>query len=350
MSHKHSPRAQFLSNNAKEQLDPGKEAAQDVERARRLLNKYISSCTLHVEESQSSEKIEAVPEALLESYARMIEWVEQLASLLQDAHNDRLESKTALMLAESNLRMALANNEMLEDALKHAGSNVKDIGWRRLSERERLRRTKEEEESDNVLEDLNSLNHKHHLPSSSLSSQTQFMPSQHQPASSLRFFNFSSLSRTTSSLTGTASHASTTAEFPTEATSYPPHTRPSSPVSPRPTARERELSSLLDKEKESLKSVVAAKLALENELEALSQSLFEEANKMVYTSNRKLAEVEEELRTVVEEREALRSALRIVEGENDILREKTSVQETTQDKKISSLHIEDDENSQQDAV
>lgn len=73
---------------------------------------------------------------------------------------------------------------------------------------------------------------------------------------------------------------------------------------------------------------------------------------MVYTSNCKLAEVEEELRTVVEEREALRSALRIVEGENDILRAKTSVRETTRDNKLPSLHTEDNEKSilQQDAV
>lgn len=182
------------------------------------------------------------------------------------------------MLAESNLQMAIANNEMLEDALKHAGSNVKDIGWRRLSERERLRRTKEEGELDNAPEEFSSPSHKPQpLASSSLSSQTQFVPPQHQPSSSLRFFNFPSLSRTSSSLISNISHSSTTAEFPTEATSHPhSHTRPSSPVSPRPTAREKELSVLLDKEREALKSVTAAKLALENELETLSQALFEE--------------------------------------------------------------------------
>lgn len=43
---------------------------------------------------------------------------------------------------------------------------------------------------------------------------------------------------------------------------------------------------------------------------------------MVANSNRKLAETEEELRVVMEEREALRGALRIVEGENGMLREK----------------------------
>ncbi|KAG5735668.1 hypothetical protein E4T56_gene19, partial [Termitomyces sp. T112] len=54
--------------------------------------------------------------------------------------------------------------------------------------------------------------------------------------------------------------------------------------------------------------------ALEAELESLSQALFEEANNMVATERIRLADIEEELREAKLEKEALRSALRLLEG------------------------------------
>jgi hypothetical protein len=51
---------------------------------------------------------------------------------LKSSYHTTTDLETQLTLAESNLKLALANNEMLEDALK-SGSLSKDVGWRRSS-------------------------------------------------------------------------------------------------------------------------------------------------------------------------------------------------------------------------
>ncbi len=56
------------------------------------------------------------------------------------------------------------------------------------------------------------------------------------------------------------------------------------------------------------------KVEMEAELENLSQALFEEANKMVADERRKRAEVEESLKEVKEEREALRETIKVLGG------------------------------------
>jgi hypothetical protein len=57
------------------------------------------------------------------------------------------------------------------------------------------------------------------------------------------------------------------------------------------------------------------KLDMEQELENLSQALFEEANKMVADERKKRAEVEESLKEVREEREALRQTIKVLGGQ-----------------------------------
>jgi hypothetical protein len=57
------------------------------------------------------------------------------------------------------------------------------------------------------------------------------------------------------------------------------------------------------------------KVEMEGELENLSQALFEEANKMVADERRKRAEVEESLKEVKEEREALRETIKVLGGQ-----------------------------------
>jgi hypothetical protein len=59
------------------------------------------------------------------------------------------------------------------------------------------------------------------------------------------------------------------------------------------------------------------KVEMEAELESLSQALFEEANKMVADERRKRAEVEEALKEVKEEREALRQTIKVLGGRVD---------------------------------
>ena len=56
------------------------------------------------------------------------------------------------------------------------------------------------------------------------------------------------------------------------------------------------------------------KLEVEAELENLSQALFEEANKMVADERKKRAEVEESLKEVKDEREALRQTIKVLGG------------------------------------
>lgn len=57
------------------------------------------------------------------------------------------------------------------------------------------------------------------------------------------------------------------------------------------------------------------KLDMEAELENLSQALFEEANKMVSDEKKKRAELEESLKEVKEEREALRETIKVLGGQ-----------------------------------
>jgi hypothetical protein len=52
--------------------------------------------------------------------------------MLKSSYQATADLETQLTLAESNLKLALANNEMLEDALRN-GSLSKDVGWRRSS-------------------------------------------------------------------------------------------------------------------------------------------------------------------------------------------------------------------------
>jgi len=147
-----------------------------------------------------------------------------------------------------------------------------------------------------------------------------------------RFFKFRfGGARTTSSSTNASASATTSprATSPTRSsTPVPPaqsQSDPSTPVTPLPppvqsNKREEELDELLTKEREAHKKLQSEKAALEDELESLSAALFEEANNMVASERRKRAEAEEELRNVLSEREALRGALRVVEGENTRLR------------------------------
>ncbi|KAJ8507433.1 hypothetical protein ONZ45_g10200 [Pleurotus djamor] len=99
-------------------------------------------------------------------------------------------------------------------------------------------------------------------------------------------------------------------------------TSPSLPTLPTQSQLKEmeDLSAELEKERLKAKKALEDKVSLEAELESLSQALFEEANKMVATERIKRAETEEELREAILEKEALRSALKLIEGENSHLR------------------------------
>jgi hypothetical protein len=95
----------------------------------------------------------------------------------------------------------------------------------------------------------------------------------------------------------------------------------------RSAAAEAELSRLhaaykvtvskMDGMAKELAELKKGKVEMEAELESLSQALFEEANKMVADERRKRAEVEEALKEVKEEREALRQTIKVLGGQVD---------------------------------
>ncbi|KIJ28807.1 hypothetical protein M422DRAFT_269858 [Sphaerobolus stellatus SS14] len=171
--------------------------------------------------------------------------------LLTQAYKNQTDLETALTLTRSNLQLALANNEMFEDALKRTCASGKDVGWRRWSERDDLQRS-------------NSL--KDRLPSRSLDTT----PSSSTPPS-----------------TTSRSRHPRTQRMPLQRIPLP-RSSPSQPYSlftsgPRTTsgsgsALPPPLPSPSQKKKLRTKAqeLAAAKEQLEAKLESMSQALFEE--------------------------------------------------------------------------
>lgn len=76
----------------------------------------------------------------------------------------------------------------------------------------------------------------------------------------------------------------------------------------------RQLREQLESQASEVEALKVGKKEIEAELEGLSQALFEEANKMVADERKKRAEVEENLREVRDEREALRQTIKVLGG------------------------------------
>ncbi|KIJ35854.1 hypothetical protein M422DRAFT_261806 [Sphaerobolus stellatus SS14] len=198
---------------------------------------------------------------------------------------NQTDLETALTLTRSNHQLALVNNEILEDALKRTGENGKDVGWQRWCEREDLRRS-------NSLRD--------HHPSRSLDTTPL---SSTPPSTSSRLFNFTPSFRSSSASPSNTSptkstnptHA-TSADSPTTFipipallspfTSGPSTTSGSGSALPSPSPGPSQKEKLRTKAEE----LAASKVQLEDKLESMSQSLSQEANKMVSDANRKAAE------------------------------------------------------------
>ncbi|KDQ59971.1 hypothetical protein JAAARDRAFT_77851 [Jaapia argillacea MUCL 33604] len=308
--------------------------------------------------------------------SRMVSRVEELANLLKESYTQTSDLQTELTLAKSNLQLSLANNEMLEDALKRdSGGKGRDVGWRRLSaqererEREHHKRITEEERESRRSEDTGS--------NSQLGSPVLPSPTPTPPPQDTRFFRFRfgssanasnsrapspSLNASTPNLTRSQSHAGPPLSAPTmapTATAIPNSTRPhplaashltsaslpslipdpSDPSPAPPPISHQEFTDLknkfdevtnqlaqVNKHLESVKKEVEGerkervrvcdeKGRLEEELESLSQALFEEANKMVSTERIHRHETEEELKQALAEKEALKGALKVLEVE-----------------------------------
>ncbi|KZV98676.1 hypothetical protein EXIGLDRAFT_293426 [Exidia glandulosa HHB12029] len=269
--------------------------------------------------------------------------------MLATAYREQAELETTLTLTKSNLQLAIANNEMLEDALRNRGTS-KDVGWRRSRP-----------PGDPILEQAAGTGSPSLAAATPPSQPVSPNPPQQKDSRFLSRFRFGSSSSGSGSANGTASPKQTSPVSPLPPAhsqsiddsyvqqSQPPALTngngnganhltsaslpslpldptsplpPSNAVSPNPNqaAHARARLESAPSLRAELARERAARSALEAEIEALSAALFEEANKMVATERRARAEMQEELHTVKTQRDALKQALRVVESENGVLR------------------------------
>ncbi|KAG9044618.1 hypothetical protein FS837_007843 [Tulasnella sp. UAMH 9824] len=337
---------------------------------------------------EALRKVLRVADKMSETLASLRATQQSLESQNRTLRDRETELETSLLLANSNLTLERANNEMLEEALKREGSAgaAKDIGWKRWSEREGLKRaasttgsgevnrssTPQPEGEDGSRRrssssgggDSNSVSTSPTIPAAPSAAAA--------PAESSRFFKFrfgagvrdsvsSKVSPTqpnkpavmapVGAVGGSYAHL-TSASLPSlhATNSMTESPGPSRPSTPPPTkedlaALRRELDTLkaqlstVQAEHSALKSSHAAldtshktltqdKQSLEEELESLSQALFEEANKMVADERKKCAAYQEELEVCRSEKDALKGALKVVEAENGLLRQTSNIEST----------------------
>ena len=191
------------------------------------------------------------------------------SSLLKEAYKVQADLQTELTLAKSNLQLALANNEMLEDALKRDGpGHAKDVGWRRWSAKEQRER---ELAADSRRQSTDS------VASFDVIAPSPVPQSPLPSAAEGRFFKFrfgnNSMSGVASPRPGNMSPNPNGAPQTSHLTSA---SLPSL-VPARDVDKElEELTATLEQERKSLKAAQDAKEQLEAELESLSQALFEE--------------------------------------------------------------------------
>jgi hypothetical protein len=205
--------------------------------------------------------------------------------MLSEAYQTQADLEVQLNVAKSNLALVIANNEMLEDALRrdNAGSS-KDVGWRRRSgkdgdvsgERQSL------EEWQQVSDFPTATGADSQAGSAATSPQIPNQPASYPPptpnpahtAENSRFFKFrfaSTGSRPASRPSTPSGTAVSSPQVPQQAMS------PTIPPVPLHITKELEdLNSELQKERSARKAAENNKTSLEAELESLSQALFEE--------------------------------------------------------------------------
>ncbi|KDN35403.1 hypothetical protein RSAG8_11624, partial [Rhizoctonia solani AG-8 WAC10335] len=314
-------------------------------------------------------------EDLRDSVGKLITLCTKLTARISTLEPQLTELQTSLTLTQSNLTLAMANTEMLEDALKH-NSHARDVGWRRSdSTASRLGRPPANSLSystssvtSNGSIDEHGTKIVVHAPSpQSPPPRTATTTLNGQAPGESRFFRFRFGSKTPSPTAAVhqANKAAspppsvthlTSASLPSlglaieEAPPTPPSTTSATSTATRAPdpelaalekrlkereeeirakeesiqARNKELEELkakLEAEKKLSSELEKEKSKVTEEIETLTQSLFEEANKMVSDERRKMAEVEALLRETEEERDAVRGAMKVVEGENGRLRE-----------------------------
>lgn len=173
--------------------------------------------------------------------------------MLLEQYKAQTEIQTELTLCKSNLQLALANNEMLEDALKRDTSGRgKDVGWRRQQQTDDDRSSTKSFDGDR------------------LSIDSVVAPgTPGTPVNDNRFFKFRFGSN--GRITPQPSPTQPNGVHPSHLTSA---SLPS--LSPPRDKELEDLNSELERERKARKAIVDEKQKLEEELESLSQALFEE--------------------------------------------------------------------------
>ncbi|KAJ3526887.1 hypothetical protein NMY22_g9989 [Coprinellus aureogranulatus] len=229
----------------------------------------------------------------------VINRVSELSQMLSEAYKAQAELEVQLNVTKSNLQLVQSNNEMLEEALKRNNAAARDVGWRRGNTPQA-----NIERSQSV--DYAFGGDGPHSPSTP---QSAGAPPDNRFFNKFRFSSSSAAPTRPSSRPGTPSNASAVAHL----------TSPSMPSLTSTSHHAKELEELtaeLEKERKAKKAIADEKAALEAELESLSQALFEEANKMVAQERMKRSEMEEELKEVTMEKQALQSALKLLDGQH----------------------------------
>ncbi|KAG8736075.1 hypothetical protein FRC10_009721 [Ceratobasidium sp. 414] len=339
-----------------ELVDSVKPLPQDVDAAAA----QSAEATLIDEARRRFENSCAPDEELRESLGKMIELCQSLTTRIQTLEPQILDLQTTLTLTQSNLTLSLANTEMLEDALR-SNSQSRDVGWRRSDSTAR-RPVAASMSYPLAAEQAKIVVHAASPVKATSATATPMSPPEN------RFFKFRFGTKTPSPTSPAypppqPAHL-TSASLPSLGLSIEDEarakqiekiaseqealklkaaeieTRNQELVEREKTlnAREEEAERVLNDSKEKQDELEKIRKELEaerktsqelekeksrvqDEIESLTQSLFEEANKMVADERRRAAEVEALLRETEEERDAVRGAMRVVEGENGRLRE-----------------------------
>ena len=204
---------------------------------------------------------------------------------LKEAYKAQTDLQTELTLAKSNLQMALANNEMLEDALKRDPGHSKDVGWRRMSAREQNLKAAADTDRRRSTDSLTSTEYSPtmsqpspHPDHSPIVPRSATMPSP-APSTEGRFFRFRFGNGSGASSPRPSSPRLSAGQSPILNGSHLTSASLPSLVPPRDLDRElEELHHQLEAERKAHKAACEAKTALEAELESLSQALFEEVS------------------------------------------------------------------------
>src|SRR6266850_4170806 len=213
---------------------------------------------------------------------------------LKSTYQKTTDLETQVTLAESNLTLALANNEMLEDALK-SSSLPKDVGWHRSSRDANSMRSpplppasfspvtaasQPASQSQTTSIDENEAQEGPDSPGSDRDSAAAPSPAP-TPQPDSRFFRFrftgSGRSTPTQSLNSPPrASRPLRASHPTAAGHLTSASLPSLVASRSANDELEELRGQLLEEKRKSEKMVREKTELESELENLSQALFEE--------------------------------------------------------------------------